>query len=76
MHWCVCVCEFAISPIPDSPHSSLVPLQPFASAVYGSVRWGEWGDGGAMPWIYTADLTIIHPRSFQIGSLLKVNCTG
>lgn len=49
--------------------SSMVPLQPFTSAVS---RGGLWM---ATPWIYTGDLTIIHPCSFQIGSLLKVNCT-
>lgn len=49
---------------------SVTPLQPFTSAAF---RGGLWM---AMPWIYTWDLTIIHPRSFQIDSLLKVNCTS
>lgn len=47
---------------------SVTPLQPFTSAAF---RGGLWM---AMPWIYTWNLTIIHPRSFQIDSLLKVNC--
>lgn len=55
---------------PDSRVSLPTPLQPFSSAAF---RGGLWV---AMPWIYTWDLTIIHPRSFQIDSLLKVNCVG
>ena len=62
--------ELAISPSPDSPGSCMMPLHPFTSAVSGEDLWM------AMPWIYTWDLTIIHPCSFHIGGLLKVNCTG
>lgn len=48
----------------------VTPLQPFSSPAF---RGGLWV---AMPWIYTWDLAIIHPRSFQIDGLLKVNCAG
>lgn len=36
-------------------------------------RGGSWM---AVPWIYTGNSTIIHPWSFQVDSLLKVNCSG
>lgn len=36
-------------------------------------RGGSWM---AAPWIYTGDSAIIHPCSFQVDSILKVNCSG
>ncbi len=63
-----------------------VSLQSLLCLTYHALRWSPCSHlplqslgGGlwmAMPWIYTGDLTIIHPRSLQIGSLLKVNCTS
>lgn len=36
-------------------------------------RGGSWM---AAPWIYTWDSAIIYPCSFQVDSILKVNCSG
>lgn len=67
-----CVSELAIFPIPWLTMLLVGAL----AAIYLSSLWRVGGLWMAMPWIYTGDLTIIHPRSFQIGSLLKVNCAS